>query len=101
MAEGAGYLVAEDAAHASAWRIDPVPLILPAAEWRTIERGLEQRAELLDAVLDDLTGRRDLLRGGLLPPAVVLGHPAYQRAARRRAAGRPAPPGGLRRRPRP
>ena len=69
VAEGAGYLVHEEAPNASSWRIDPVPLILPAAEWRTIERGLVQRAELLEAVLDDLTGPRHLLRGGLLPPA--------------------------------
>src|SRR3954470_7657557 len=79
VAEGAGYLIADDAPHASAWRIDPVPLILPATEWRTIERGLEQRAELMEAVLGDLSGPRHLLRGGLLPPAVVLGHPAYRR----------------------
>jgi uncharacterized circularly permuted ATP-grasp superfamily protein/uncharacterized alpha-E superfamily protein len=90
VAEGAGHLVHDEADDTTSWRIDPVPLILPAAEWRTIERGLQQRAELLEAVLDDLTGPRHLLRGGLLPPAVVLGHPAYQRAAH--GVGRPGRP---------
>src|SRR5262245_27235268 len=38
------------------WQLDPVPVILPAEEWRALERGLAQRAYLLNLILDDLYG---------------------------------------------
>ncbi len=61
------------------WRLDPVPLLIEAAEWVGIERGLVQRAELLDAVLADVYGDQELLASGALPPAAVLGHEEYLR----------------------
>lgn len=64
------------------WQLDPMPMLLAAAEWRGLEKGLAQRARLLDAVLADLYGPRTLLRDGLLPPALVLGHPGYLRPCR-------------------
>ncbi|HEY6925599.1 MAG TPA: hypothetical protein VI653_19120, partial [Steroidobacteraceae bacterium] len=30
------------------WTLDPIPLVLTNAEWRTIERGLAQRARLMN-----------------------------------------------------
>src|SRR5829696_6584183 len=32
------------------WRLDMLPLLLPASEWRGIEAGLIQRAELLSLI---------------------------------------------------
>ena len=32
------------------WRLDPIPLVLHEREWATLEAGVVQRAELLDAV---------------------------------------------------
>ncbi len=61
------------------WQLDPVPMILSAQEWRGIEDAMIQRAGLLDRILADLYGPRDLLSEGLLPPALVFGHPAYLR----------------------
>ncbi|GAA3570449.1 circularly permuted type 2 ATP-grasp protein [Microlunatus spumicola] len=61
------------------WRLDPLPLVLQDREWATLEAGLVQRAELLDAVLADLYGARRLLARGQLPPAVVLDHEEYLR----------------------
>lgn len=61
------------------WRLDPVPVVVPSAEWQVLERGVVQRAELLEAVLADLHGPQDLLRHGLVPPAVVHGHPGFLR----------------------
>jgi uncharacterized circularly permuted ATP-grasp superfamily protein len=49
------------------WSLDPVPMILESREWETVERGLIQRAELLDAILRDVYGPRRLVREGLLP----------------------------------
>ncbi len=61
------------------WRLDPLPLVLHDREWATLEAGVVQRAELLDAVLADLYGARRLLARGLLPAAVVLDHEEYLR----------------------
>jgi uncharacterized circularly permuted ATP-grasp superfamily protein/uncharacterized alpha-E superfamily protein len=59
------------------WALDPVPLLLLADEWRTIEVGLAQRARLLDALLADIYGPQRLLSEGLVPPELVFGHPNY------------------------
>ena len=59
------------------WALDPVPLLLLAEEWRTIEVGLAQRTRLLDALLTDIYGPQRLLSEGLVPPELVFGHPNY------------------------
>lgn len=64
------------------WNLDCLPLILPAAEWAVIEAGVIQRATLLNAILADIYGEGRLLQDGSLPPAVILGHSGYLRAAR-------------------
>eukprot|EP01037_Dinobryon_pediforme_P009710 gene9709-9775_t len=63
-----------------AWRCDPVPLPIPAAEFGALEAGLAQRATLLDAVLADLYGPQKLLADGLIPPALVYNNPYFLRA---------------------
>lgn len=69
----------EEVAEPQPWRLDPVPLVLHSREWRELETGLVQRAELLSAVFTDLYGERRLLAAGVLPPEVVMGHPGYLR----------------------
>ncbi len=59
------------------WVIDPLPLVIPAPEWAALERGLQQRARLLDAVLADLYGERRTLKEGLLPPELIGGHRSF------------------------
>jgi len=61
------------------WGLDPVPVLLASQEWSDIETGVVERAELLNLVLDDLYGERDLIRRGLLPPEVVFGHTGFLR----------------------
>jgi len=61
------------------WVLDPVPIVLSSREWEGIERGLIERAELLDLVLTDLYGKRDLLRRRLIAPEVVFGHAGFLR----------------------
>lgn len=61
------------------WRLDPLPVVITAPEWATLERGIQQRAALLDALYDDLYGDRLLLRRGVIPAEVVLGHPGFLR----------------------
>src|SRR3954467_572805 len=43
------------------WALDPLPLVLPADEWKTIETGVSQRARVLNALLADLYGPQRLL----------------------------------------
>lgn len=59
------------------WEVDPLPLLLSGDEWREIEEGIAQRAELLNRVLADLYGEQALLGSGALPPGVVFGHAGY------------------------
>jgi uncharacterized circularly permuted ATP-grasp superfamily protein/uncharacterized alpha-E superfamily protein len=77
--EGVTYKSPEDAAVRRAWELDPVPFLVDSQGWRAIEAGLVQRAELLDLVLSDLYGPRDLLRRGLLPAELVWAHPGFLR----------------------
>jgi uncharacterized circularly permuted ATP-grasp superfamily protein/uncharacterized alpha-E superfamily protein len=59
------------------WALDPIPLVLTSAEWRTIQSGLAQRARLLNALLTDLYGPQRLLAEGIVPPELVFGHPNF------------------------
>lgn len=61
------------------WALDPVPALLTSDEWARIEQGVIERTELLDMVLADLYGPRDLLRTGVLPPEVVWSDPGFLR----------------------
>jgi uncharacterized circularly permuted ATP-grasp superfamily protein/uncharacterized alpha-E superfamily protein len=61
------------------WRIDIVPLVMPAAEWRFIEAGVIQRARLLSLLLEDLYGPQNLLRQGGFPAALLYANPAFLR----------------------
>jgi uncharacterized circularly permuted ATP-grasp superfamily protein/uncharacterized alpha-E superfamily protein len=63
------------------WDLDVLPLVLPHEEWRTIERGVIQRATLLNKILLDVYGSQYLLQQGLLPPALVHGHAGFLRPA--------------------
>ncbi len=62
------------------WSLDPLPTVIPSREWQAIESAVIERAELLNLILDDLYGERDLLRRGLIPPEVVFGHAGFLRA---------------------
>lgn len=71
------------------WELDPLPLVLDGAEWAGLERGVAQRAELLDRLLADLYGPRATITRGLLPVEVVDGHPGYLHGWRRPAGAPP------------
>ncbi|MFM8292277.1 MAG: circularly permuted type 2 ATP-grasp protein, partial [Planctomycetia bacterium] len=54
------------------WPMDPVPRIIPAAEWRQIEAGLVQRVTALNLFLWDVYHDQRILRDGVVPPWLVL-----------------------------
>jgi uncharacterized circularly permuted ATP-grasp superfamily protein/uncharacterized alpha-E superfamily protein len=62
------------------WQLDAIPLVVARAEWEDLCVGLCQRARLLNAVIADCYGDQRLLREGLLPAQLVLGHPDFLRA---------------------
>jgi len=61
------------------WLLDAIPLVISAAEWRGVERGMRQRAQVLDLILDDLYGDRVLLKKGIIPPELIYSHPGFLR----------------------
>jgi uncharacterized circularly permuted ATP-grasp superfamily protein len=56
---------------------DLVPRIISAAEWRLLERGIEQRVRALNAFLYDIYHRQEIIRAGRIPAELVLGNEAY------------------------
>jgi uncharacterized circularly permuted ATP-grasp superfamily protein/uncharacterized alpha-E superfamily protein len=62
------------------WRLDPLPTILSSREWTEIEAGVIERAELLSMILEDIYGKRELLRRRLIPPELIFGHSGFLRA---------------------
>ncbi|MES2186036.1 MAG: circularly permuted type 2 ATP-grasp protein [Pseudomonadota bacterium] len=78
---GVTYNVYADATRGSQrpWSVDLFPLILPPEAWRRIETGVLQRVRVLDHVMADVYGPQRLLASGLLPSALVHGHPGYMR----------------------
>lgn len=71
------------------WPLSPVPLMIAAEEWRTIAKGIVQRADLLENIIADLYGDATLVARGMVPAALVGGSPFFLRPM----AGL-VPPGG-------
>jgi len=78
--DGASYNVhAPDGGASREWPLQPLPFIIGTDEWAAIERGVAQRARLLNATLRDVYGEQTLLRDAVLPPSLVFAHPQYLR----------------------
>jgi uncharacterized circularly permuted ATP-grasp superfamily protein/uncharacterized alpha-E superfamily protein len=77
---GVTYNVYSDPRGAShPWRIDAIPLLIPPLEWRYIEAGIVQRAQLLSLLVEDLYGPQNVLTNGDLPAALVFANPSFLR----------------------
>jgi uncharacterized circularly permuted ATP-grasp superfamily protein/uncharacterized alpha-E superfamily protein len=61
------------------WRLDLFPLLIDPAEWSVIERGVTQRATLLNRMLVDLYGEQRALKEKVLPPGLVYGNSQFLR----------------------
>ena len=62
------------------WHLDVLPYLVERNEWLSLCRGLRQRARLLNEIIADCYGPQRLVREGLLPAELVLGHPDFLRA---------------------
>jgi uncharacterized circularly permuted ATP-grasp superfamily protein/uncharacterized alpha-E superfamily protein len=76
--EGANHLFPDnDGWSLRPWELDPVPLLIPADEWKLLAAGIAERAGLIAAMVDDFYGEQRLLHDGSVPAEVVLGHPSF------------------------
>ena len=58
---------------------DIVPRIIPAAEWRLLERGLKQRVQALNLFLKDIYHDQRIIKAGVIPAERVLANAQYRR----------------------
>jgi uncharacterized circularly permuted ATP-grasp superfamily protein len=56
---------------------DLIPRVFAAAEWRTLQRGIRQRAQALNAFLYDVYHRGEILKAGIVPEQLVYRNEAY------------------------
>ena len=63
----------------TAWKLDPVPLVIGQEESDRLTKGLVQRARLLEAILQDIYGPQRLIHEGHLPPEIVYANAAFLR----------------------
>ena len=56
---------------------DMIPRIISAAEWRRLERGIEQRVRAMNAFLNDIYHRQEIIRAGRMPAHLVLQNEAF------------------------
>lgn len=63
------------------WKLDPIPVVFGRDDWSVIEKGLEQRARLLNFILKDIYGNRRLIREGLIPFELIYNHLGFLRQA--------------------
>ena len=60
-----------------AWKLDPIPFLIHESEWKIIEKGLKQRARLLDLILKDLYGPQTLIKNAIIPAELVFDNAGF------------------------
>jgi uncharacterized circularly permuted ATP-grasp superfamily protein len=58
---------------------DVIPRVISAAVWRRLEAGLKQRLAALNLFLEDVYGKKLILKQGAIPPEIVLTSSLYMR----------------------
>lgn len=56
---------------------DIVPRVISGQEWRRLTQGIEQRVQALNAFLDDIYHRQEILKAGRVPRALIAGNEAF------------------------
>ncbi len=56
---------------------DIVPRIISGTEWRRLTQGIEQRVQALNAFLDDIYHRQEILRAGRIPKRLIANNEAF------------------------
>ena len=58
---------------------DVIPRLIEAQTWTRLENGLKQRMQALNQFLEDVYGRKQILKDGAIPPEIVLSSSLYMR----------------------
>ena len=61
------------------WQLDPIPFLIEHREWDKISKGLQQRAVLLDLILKDVYGPRNLVKDAVIPAELVFENTGFLR----------------------
>jgi uncharacterized circularly permuted ATP-grasp superfamily protein len=56
---------------------DIIPRVIPASDWRPIERGLTQRVRALNLFIDDIYGERRIVKAGIVPESLIASAASY------------------------
>lgn len=77
---GVTYNVYDDAGGSNRpWQLDPIPFLIEQKEWNLISKGLQQRALLMDLILKDIYGPRNLVKDAIIPPELVFANVGFCR----------------------
>ncbi len=66
---------------AAPWMCDLLPHVFTATEWQQVTAGVTQRIRAFELFLQDMYGKRQILRDGSSPCRPVLGSPHYEAAS--------------------
>lgn len=58
---------------------DIIPRIITGTEWAVIEKGLQQRLKALNFFLKDIYSHQQIIKDGIIPPALIASCPHYIR----------------------
>lgn len=61
------------------WKLDPIPFVIHQSEWAAIEKGLIQRANLLDLIYKDIYGEQLLIKNNIIPAELVFNNSGFLR----------------------
>src|SRR5467141_4797556 len=61
------------------FQFDVIPRVVEARTWQRLEEGLKQRLRALNLFLEDIYGRKLILKQNAVPPEIVLTSPQYLR----------------------
>ncbi|HEV7292311.1 MAG TPA: circularly permuted type 2 ATP-grasp protein [Devosia sp.] len=68
----------EDAAAERLIPFDIVPRIITGSEWRFLSQGIEQRVMAINAFLDDIYHRQEIVRAGRIPKQLITQNAAFR-----------------------
>ena len=57
---------------------DLIPRVIPAAEWRSMEKGLEQRVTALNRFLHDIYHGQEIVKAGIVPREQIEGNAQFR-----------------------
>ncbi len=64
---------------------DVIPRVLAAAEWKQLQRGLEQRVRAINLYIKDIYSERAIIRAGIIPEDLIFRNPVFRPEMNRQA----------------